>query len=30
MDSKIINATCMGAAVTVIATWVAIIEERKK
>jgi len=26
MDSKIINAACMGAVVTVIATGVAIIE----
>jgi len=26
MDSKIIHAACMGAAVTVIATGVAIIE----
>jgi hypothetical protein len=30
MDSKIIHAACMGAAVTVIATGVAIIEQRKK
>jgi hypothetical protein len=29
MDSKIINAACMGAAVTVIATGVAIIEEER-
>ena len=27
MDSKIINAVCMGATVTVIATGVTIIEE---
>jgi len=26
MDNKIIHAACMRAAVTVIATWVAIIE----
>ena len=29
MDSKIINAACMGAAITVIATGVAIIEQEK-
>ena len=29
MDSKIINAVCMGAAVTVIATGVTIIEEER-
>ena len=29
MDSKIINAACMGATVTVIATGVAIIEEER-
>ena len=29
MDSKIINAACMGAAITVIATGVAIIEEER-
>jgi len=29
MDSKIIHAACMGAAVTVIATGVAIIEQER-
>jgi hypothetical protein len=29
MDSKIIHAACMGAAVTVIATRVAIIEQER-
>jgi len=29
MDSKIIHATCMGAAVIVIATGVAIIEQER-
>jgi len=29
MDSKIIHAVCMGAAVTVIATGVAIIEQER-
>jgi len=29
MDSMIIHATCMGAAVTVIVTGVAIIEQKR-
>jgi len=29
MDSKIIHAACMGAVVTVIATWLAIIEQER-
>jgi hypothetical protein len=29
MDSKIIHAACMRAAVTVIATWVTIIEQER-
>jgi hypothetical protein len=29
MDSKIIHAACMGAAITVIATRVAIIEQER-
>jgi hypothetical protein len=29
MDSKIIHAACMGAAVTVIDTWITIIEQER-